>query len=102
MNAISKDELNAVAKATLELTVNNHPGVMTHVVGLFSRRAFNVDGILCMPVGSGEQSRIWLLVSDDARLSNMIRQLEKLEDVCAVRYHAGQHEVFAEVAKFFV
>lgn len=102
MNAITKSETGAVAKATLELTVYNHPGVMTHVVGLFSRRAFNVDGILCMPVGSGEQSRIWLLVADDARLANMIRQLEKLEDVCAVRHHAGQHAVFGEVAKFFV
>ena len=101
MNAQTRTENTAIAKATLELTVNNHPGVMTHVVGLFSRRAFNVDGILCMPVGNAEQSRIWLLVADDARLSNMIRQLEKLEDVCAVRHHAGQHEVFGEVAKFF-
>jgi len=37
--------------AILELTVQNHPGVMTHVCGLFARRAFNVDGILCMPIG---------------------------------------------------
>lgn len=102
MNAITKPENSALAKATLELTVNNHPGVMTHVVGLFSRRAFNVDGILCMPVGNGEQSRIWLLVADDARLDNMMRQLEKLEDVCAVRHHTGAHQVFSEVAKFFV
>lgn len=102
MNALTQPENSALAKATLELTVNNHPGVMTHVVGLFSRRAFNVDGILCMPVGNGEQSRVWLLVADDARLANMMRQLEKLEDVCAVRHHAGAHQVFAEVAKFFV
>jgi acetolactate synthase-1/3 small subunit len=101
MNAITKNETNAVARATLELTVNNHAGVMTHVVGLFSRRAYNVEGILVMPVGDATQSRIWLLVNDDARLSNMIRQLEKLEDVCAVRRHAGQHQVFVEVGKFF-
>lgn len=102
MNAITTTENTAIAKATLELTVNNHPGVMTHVVGLFSRRAFNVDGILCMPVGDGAKSRIWLLVADDARLDNMMRQLEKLVDVCAVRHHSGQHQVFGEVAKFFV
>ncbi|HET6720936.1 MAG TPA: acetolactate synthase small subunit [Rhodocyclaceae bacterium] len=102
MNAMTQPENSALAKATLELTVYNHPGVMTHVVGLFSRRAFNVDGILCMPVGDGGQSRIWLLVAADARLDNMMRQLEKLEDVCAVRHHAGAHQVFAEVAKFFV
>ncbi len=34
----------------LELTVRNHPGVMTHVCGLFARRAFNVEGILCLPI----------------------------------------------------
>lgn len=101
MNAIVKDERAAVTRATLELTVNNHPGVMTHVVGLFSRRAVNVEGILCMPVGDATQSRIWLLVNDDARLDNLIRQLEKLEDVCAVRHHGGQHAVFGEVARFF-
>ena len=101
MNAQNKAERAAVAKATLELMVNNHAGVMSHVVGLFSRRAFNVEGILVMPVGDGTQSRIWLLVNDDVRLSNMIRQLEKLEDVCSVRQHGGQHEVFNEVARFF-
>ncbi len=34
----------------LELTVRNHPGVMTHVCGLFARRAFNVEGIRCLPI----------------------------------------------------
>ena len=101
MNAINQNERAAIARATLELTVNNHAGVMSHVVGLFSRRAFNVEGILCMPVGDGSQSRIWLLVNDDARLLNMIRQLEKLEDVCAVQQHSGQHDVFVQVARFF-
>ena len=43
----------------VELTVRNHPGVMTHVCGLFARRAFNVEGILCLPIQGSEQSRIW-------------------------------------------
>lgn len=101
MNAISKSEQSGPARATLELTVNNHAGVMTHVVGLFSRRAFNVEGILCMPVRDGAQSRMWLLVNDDARLDNMIRQIEKLEDVLDVRRHPGAHDAFHEVARFF-
>ena len=49
----------------LELTVRNHPGVMTHVCGLFARRAFNVEGILCLPIQNSNRSRIWLLVNDD-------------------------------------
>ena len=40
----------------LELTVRNHPGVMTHVCGLFARRAFNVEGILCLPIQGSEHS----------------------------------------------
>lgn len=46
----------------LELIVRNHPGVMTHICGLFARRAFNVDGILCLPMKNSDKSRIWLLV----------------------------------------
>ncbi len=101
MNAIMKTEQTAPARATLELTVNNHAGVMTHVVGLFSRRAFNVEGILCMPLADIARSRMWLLVNDDARLDNMIRQLEKLEDVLDVQRHPGAHDAFNDVAKFF-
>lgn len=40
----------------LELTVRNHPGVMTHVCGLFARRAFNVEGILCLPIQDSDKS----------------------------------------------
>nr|VUD33397.1 acetolactate synthase small subunit [Raoultella sp. NCTC 9187] len=65
----------------LELTVRNHPGVMTHVCGLFARRAFNVEGILCLPIQNSNQSHIWLLVNNDQRLEQMISQIDKLEDV---------------------
>ena len=55
------------AKVVLELDVNNHPGVMSHICNLFARRAFNVEGILCMPVSDGKRSRIWLLVYASGR-----------------------------------
>ncbi len=67
----------------LRLTVNNHPGVMSHVCGLFARRAFNVEAILCTPVNGGQVSRIWLLVAEDERLEQMVRQVRKLHDVLA-------------------
>ncbi|MDR0441739.1 MAG: acetolactate synthase small subunit [Candidatus Accumulibacter sp.] len=85
----------------LELEVNNHAGVMSHVVGLFSRRAYNVEGIVCMPIGDGRQSRIWLKVNEETRLEQMIRQIEKLEDVLVVRRHGAEHEVFERVEEFF-
>ena len=73
MNAINQNEHAAVSRAVLEIDVNNHAGVMSHVVGLFSRRAYNVEGILCLPIGNGAQSRIWLLVNEDARLGQSMQ-----------------------------
>jgi len=73
--------MRSPADVVLRLHVRNHPGVMSHVCGLFARRAFNVEGIVCVPVGDGTRSAILLLVPDDERLEQMIRQLGKLEDV---------------------
>ncbi len=90
-----------VQKVVLELTVKNHAGVMSHVCGLFARRAFNVEGILCMPIAGSDESRIWLLVFDDARLAQMIAQVEKLEDVVRVDRHGTDHRVFERLEEFF-
>jgi acetolactate synthase I/III small subunit len=87
--------------AVLELTVKNHPGVMSHICGLFARRAFNVDGILCMPIGEGSTSRIWLRVREDQRLEQLLRQMQKLSDVLDVRRHDAEHEVFLRLERFF-
>ena len=92
---------NSPALSALHLTVNNHPGVMSHVVGLFSRRAYNVEGILCLPVGTGNASRIWLLVNEDIRLPQMLKQVEKLEDVIGIQRHKADHAVFTQLEKFF-
>ncbi len=73
-------------KKVLELTVNNHPGVMSHVCGLFSRRAFNMDGILCMPVNDGKVSKIWIRVDSNGQPEQIVKQLQKLEDVQDVNY----------------
>ena len=101
MNANTKTENQALSRTVLELDVNNHAGVMSHVVGLFSRRAYNVEGILVMPVGNGQTSRIWLMVNEEARLEQMVKQVEKLEDVLAVRRHGATHEVFERMEEFF-
>ena len=101
MNSLTRTENQALARTVLELDVNNHAGVMSHVVGLFSRRAYNVEGILVMPVGSGATSRIWLLVNEDERLDQMVKQVEKLEDVLAVHRHGAEHEVFERLEEFF-
>lgn len=69
----------------LHLTVNNHPGVMSHVCGLFARRAFNMEGILVTPLGAGETCSMWLLVKSDSRIEQMVKQVRKLHDVLDVQ-----------------
>ena len=72
-------------KEVIELRVKNHAGVMSHITGLFTRRAFNIEGILCGPIGDGEESRIFLLVNEDQRLPQLIKQTQKLHDVVTVQ-----------------
>ena len=38
------------ALTTLHLSVNNHPGVLSHVCGLFAGRAYNLEGVLVTPI----------------------------------------------------
>ncbi|NIY47487.1 acetolactate synthase small subunit [Cedecea colo] len=81
----------------LELTVRNHPGVMSHICGLFARRAFNVEGILCLPLSTGDRSRIWLQVNDDQRLEQMISEIDKLEDVVQIKRDVDGADVFGKL-----
>lgn len=68
----------------IELTVRNHPGVMSQITGLFARRNFNLEGILCRPEGNGNQSRMLLMIYANARMDQLVKQLSKLYDVISV------------------
>lgn len=81
----------------LELTVNNHPGVMSHICGLFSRRAYNVEGIVCIPMEGGETSKMWLQINEEQKLEQIIKQVKKLPDVYDVDRHDDGHRVFEGV-----
>jgi acetolactate synthase-1/3 small subunit len=87
--------------AILRLTVRNHFGVMTHVCSLFSRRAFNLDAIVCLPTGDGAQSMVLLMVNENERLDQLIRQLAKLEDVIGVHRAPEQRAIFERLAQQF-
>ncbi|HCJ7354827.1 TPA: acetolactate synthase small subunit, partial [Citrobacter freundii] len=69
--------------------------------GLFARRAFNVEGILCLPIQDSDKSRIWLLVNDDQRLEQMISQIDKLEDVVKVARNQSDPSMFNKITVFF-
>lgn len=95
-NVYSKltDHEMANGHIVLELKVKNHPGVMSHICGLFSRRAYNLEKILVIPNLDGYESRMWLQVDEEKRLEQVVKQLEKLEDVHSVGLHGSGPEVF--------
>jgi len=54
-----------------------------------------------MPIGDGHRSRIWLLVNEDERLENMVKQLDKLEDVLDISRHGADHQIFSRLEEYF-
>ena len=89
---------NGLPNTIVKLTVRNHAGTMSHVTGLFSRRAFNLEGILCAPVGAGADSVMYLLVKNDERLEQIVKQLAKLYDVKSVTVQDDlDHTVFNRI-----
>ena len=65
----------------IELTVQNHSGVMSHITGLFSRRGYNLEGILCGRIGDGTLSRMYLMVENNDQFEQALKQMTKLYDV---------------------
>lgn len=90
-------ELQSPSTTILRLTVNNHPGVMLQICGLFARRAFNLEGIFCTAIGQGETSRIWLKVDETDKLEQVVKQLTKLEDVLTVEEQADDRDRVREM-----
>ncbi len=75
---------NDLSHTVFELRVSNHPGVMSHICNLFSRRAYNLEAIFCIPIEQGQKSLMLLKVNEEQKLNQVIKQLEKLEDVIQV------------------
>lgn len=69
----------------ISLLVNNHFGVLTRVTGLFSRRGYNIVSLSVGETNHKEFSRITIQTqADGAAIHQIIKQLEKLEDVKSV------------------
>jgi len=82
--SIGAEQGNGLPNTVVKLMVRNHPGTMSHITGLFSRRGFNLEGILCAPVDGGADSAMYLVVRNDERLEQIVKQLRKLYDVKSV------------------
>jgi len=73
-------------KYTLSILVNNHPGVMSHVSGLFTRRGYNIDSIAVGVTENPEVSCMTIVVRGDENVVNQVKnQLLKLPDVLKVK-----------------
>ncbi len=67
---------------TLVTTVENKPGVLARVAGLFSRRGFNIHSLAVAPTNNERFSRITFTVDvEGTSLEQVIKQLDKLVNV---------------------
>ena len=73
-------------KYNLAILVDNKPGVLTHVSGLISRRAFNIESISAGYTEETDVTRINIEVSveDKHELEQAINQLSKLIDIIKI------------------
>ncbi|MDF3822012.1 acetolactate synthase small subunit [Leptospira sp. 96542] len=85
-------------KHTLSILVNNHPGVMSHVSGLFTRRGYNIDSIAVGVTDSAEVSSMTIVLNGDDFLVGQVKnQLLKLPDVLRVQDMAYASSVQREL-----
>jgi acetolactate synthase I/III small subunit len=74
-----------VSKHTLSVLVEDKPGVLARIAGLFSRRGFNIDSLAVGPTEHHDISRMTVVVDvEDLPLEQVTKQLNKLVEVLKV------------------
>ena len=74
--------------------VENKPGVLAHISGMFSSRGFNIDSLTVGETEDARFSRMTIVTTgDDAVLEQVRKQLERLVDVIKVVGFSGQDYV---------
>jgi len=69
----------------LSVLVQNRPGVLARVSGLFARRGYNIFSLAVAPTEDPDQSRITIVVDvESAPLEQIVKQLFKLIDVVKI------------------
>ncbi|NLV72021.1 MAG: acetolactate synthase small subunit [Actinobacteria bacterium] len=72
-------------KHTLSVLVENKPGVLTRVAGLFARRGFNIDSLVVAETESAAVSRMTITVEEqDQPVEQVTKQLHKLINVLKI------------------
>lgn len=74
--------MNEIKKYTIGALVSNKSGVLTRISGLFARRGYNIESLCVCATEDPEISRMTIIMNgDDRLLYQMIKQMDKLEDV---------------------
>ena len=90
-------------KHVLSILVENRPGVLSRVAGLFSRRGFNIDTLAVGPTDDPEVSRITLTLDGAVHpIDQVTKQLHKLVNVLKIRDMEPEATVARELALFKV
>ena len=90
-------------KHVLSILVENRPGVLSRVAGLFSRRGFNIDTLAVGPTDDPEVSRITLTLDGAVHpIDQVTKQLHKLVNVLKIRDMEPDTTVARELALFKV
>ena len=90
-------------KHILSILVENKPGVLARIAGLFSRRGFNIDTLAVGPTDDTSMSRITLTVDGAAHpIDQVTKQLHKLVHVIKIRDLEPSETVARELALFKV
>jgi acetolactate synthase-1/3 small subunit len=74
-----------MSKHTLSVLVQDTPGVLARVAGLFSRRGFNIESLAVGPTESPNVSRMTIVVNvEELPLEQVTKQLNKLINVLKI------------------
>jgi len=74
-----------MSRHTLSVLVENKPGVLVRIAGLFARRGFNIDSLAVGPTEHADLSRITIVVNcDEHPLEQVTKQLNKLINVLKI------------------
>src|SRR5262245_47973711 len=74
-----------MTRHTLSVLVENKPGVLARVSGLFSRRGFNIESLAVGPTENPDVSRMTIVVNvEDLPLEQVTKQLNKLVNVLKI------------------
>ena len=80
------------------LLVDNNSGVLSRISGLFTRRGYNIDSITAGVTADPRFTRITIVSSgDEIILSQIEKQIAKLEDVIVVKVLKPEESVYREL-----